>query len=80
MWIKADHWKPDKKDETVMDILYEKDESQAWKEKINLCRLRCKVLWVDDLYGVDGILHTSVADMEHEETNLRWPNTPIPKR
>ena len=39
LWIKADHWKPDKKDETVMDILYEKEESQAWKEKMNLCRL-----------------------------------------
>ena len=63
-----------------MDHLHEGDEGQEWRENMNLCRLRYKVLWVDNMYGVDGTLCESWEDMEQGEMALRWPKTPIPKK
>ena len=46
---------------------------------MNLCRMKQKVLLVDDLYGVDGKLCSSAEEMNQGVSQIKWPLTPIPK-
>ena len=78
LWVKTEHWRP-VGGSTVMDMLWQRGEEQGWMEKINLCRLRNKVMWVDDLYRADGTLCTSFEDMSDSISELEWPKTSIPK-
>ena len=79
LWIRTDHWKPEG-GETVMDCLAKHGETREWTEKMNLCRLRFQILWVGDLYRIDGRLCESSKELGLSNSTLKWPNTPIPKR
>ena len=63
-----------------MDVLNERGETHEWLEKMNLCRMRNKILWVDELYQADGKVCKSAADMGDTLSTLVWPKTPIPDK
>ena len=81
MWIKTRHWVPVEEGmKTLMEIFIEKGKEKDELEKLNLCRMHFNVLWVDDVYGMDGSLCKSAKDLQQSESTLEWPKTPIPKR
>ena len=54
-----------------MESLAPIEEDKEWIEKMNMCRLRFQILWVGDLYRIDGRLCESGKELEHSDLKLR---------
>ena len=54
----------------MMDILNQRGKGNEWIERMNLCRLKNKLIWVDDLYQVEGKLCEAENDMKYSVSTL----------
>ena len=81
LWIEAEHWVPrveGEEDGTIMNNLIQIGLGQEDLEKANLCRMHFEMLWVGDMYDMEGRLRTNGSKLEGSHSVLDWPRTPVP--
>ena len=80
--IRADHWTPGGMGGTTIREQMERSGiSGEYLEKMNLCRMKLGLIFVDDLYTLTGKLMTKEdREWRQSTSTLRWPRTYIPAK
>ena len=80
--VRAEHWTPGGMGgTTIREQMEESGISGEYLERMNLCRMRLGLIFVDDLYTLTGKLMTKDdREWRQSTSTLRWPKTEIPEK
>ena len=80
--IRADHWTPGGMGgTTIQDQMEKSGIRREYLERMNLCRMKLGLIFVDDLYTLTGTLMTKEdREWRQSTSTLKWPRTEIPAK